>query len=476
MSEGIASPLAGRLARLGLVYIAARVVQVAALFMVLPVVTRLLDKDQFGVVVIAQVAHQAVVATVSLGLTSVVAWSIYERGGAGLDDARAMVTATTAISVLLTALVAASAPLWTRVFADVGNPPALQIAVWMAIPATVQSACLSVLQAQGRARAFAVSTMVCSAGGQLLGLGMLWWFRSPASYVAGLMVGFVLGAGIAAVCIPLRIARFPPPRHVAAALRHGGPTVVHLLGFWLLAVGDRVVIERVMGIDAAARYQAAYSIGALGLAVLFALNNAWAPTVYDSPSSGDWSVLLSSTKWVYWFATVLMSALALGAPLLLSIAVPASYSPNDLVPVAVIVLASLVPNVTYLAAVHVVFRRRRTALLFVIVPLAGVVNLGLCLVLIPRWGLVGAATATLVGYAVGGFAAMAAAHAVEPLAWDRKTEGLCYLLAAIVTLVAATLVGGPLVVAVRCAGAAIVILLGLTAAHRVFRQASLPAA
>lgn len=474
MTGAGARPLGGRLARLGSVYVVARGVQVAALFVVLPAVTRLLDEEQYGIVVLAQVVHQAVAAVVPLGLTSVVAWSIYERRRTALDDARQMVMATTAVAVALTVVIEASAPWWTRVFAGVGNPPTMQIAVWMAIPVTVQAACLSVLQAQGRARPFAISTIVASAGGQVFGLVLLFSFRSPTSYMAGVAAGFVAGAAIAAACIPMRLVRMPPRERVVGAVRHGGPTVVHLLGFMLLAVGDRIIIERVMGVDAAARYQAAYSIGALAFAILFALNNAWAPAVYDDPDGDDWSVLTNSTRWVYGFSTLLMAVLALTAPLLLRIAVPASYRPDDLVPVAVVVLASLLPNVTYLAAVHVVFRRRRTGYLFVIVPVAGVANIGLNLLLVRHWGLMGAAVSTLVGYLIGGLVAMGAARAVERINWDRRFELTCYGVATIVALASALLAGDGIALTVRCVAAVAVSAIGVAAALRVWRSGELP--
>lgn len=468
-----AAAIGGRLTRLGSVYIVARGVQVAALFVVLPLVTRLLDKEQYGIVVLAQVAHQVVAAIVPLGLTSVVAWSIYERSAAGLDHARQMVLATALTSTALTFVIAATAPVWTGVFADVGNPPAMQIAVWMAIPVTIQSACLSVLQAQGRAREFAVSAIVSSAGGQLLGLLLLWWLRSSWSYMAGVAVGSAAGAVVAAASIPMRITRMPSRARFVGGLRHGGPTVVHLLGFMLLAVGDRVIVERVMGVDAAARYQAAYSLGSLGLAVLFAVNNAWAPAVYEDPDSEDWSVLVESTRWVYGFAALLMAVLALSAPVLLRIAVPPSYVPDELVPVAVVVLASMVPNVTYLAAVHVVFRRRRTGFLFIIVPVAGVANIGLNLVLVPYAGLIGAAMATLIGYVIGGVIAMLAARAVGRVAWDRRTELLWYCFAAVTSVLSAVLVGGGIIIALRCLAALLLVLAGLAAIRRVMQGAGM---
>jgi len=469
-----ARPLGGRLARLGSVYVIARGIQVAAMFVVLPVVTRLLDESQYGIVVLSQVVHQAIAAIVPLGLTSVVAWSIYERRRTALDDARQMVLVTTMIATALTVVIEGTAPWWTKLFANVGNPPTMQIAVWMAIPVTIQASCLSVLQAQGRARPFAVSTVISSAGGQILGLLLLFLFRSPASYMAGVAVGAVGGALVAASCIPMRLVRMPSFERVVGALRHGGPTVVHLLGFMLLAVGDRIIIERVMGVAAAARYQAAYSLGALAFAVLFALNNAWAPVVYDDPEGDDWSVLISSTRWVYGFSTLLMAVLALTAPLLLRIAVPASYRPEDLVSVAVVVLASLLPNVTYLAAVHVVFRRRRTGYLFVIVPVAGVANIGLNLVLVRLWGLMGAAVSTLVGYLIGGLVAMGAARAVERINWDRRFELTCYGVATVVALLSATLAGDGIALVVRCVAAVAVSATCAAFAVRVWRSGALP--
>ena len=79
-------------------------------------------------------------------------------------------------------------------------------------------------------------------------------------------------------------------------------------------------------------------------------------------------------------------------------------------------------DLAYLSAVHVLFRSKRTGMLTVIMPCAAVMNIALNVVLIPRWGLTGAAVSTLVAYAVAGATSRLAARRVTKVVWIRAAS------------------------------------------------------
>ena len=56
-------------------------------------------------------------------------------------------------------------------------------------------------------------------------------------------------------------------RLLGASLRLGVATVPHALAIYVVSAGDRILVERELGLSSVARYQVAYLVGALGLTV-----------------------------------------------------------------------------------------------------------------------------------------------------------------------------------------------------------------
>lgn len=456
-----------RLATHGLAYLGARAVQLLAYVAVMPVVTRLLDETGYGTVALALVVFQALAAVAPLGLTSVVAWDLYERSADAERAAQRLLVATAAIASAFVVVAWVTGPVWSRMFTGLGFDGALQLAVLLVLPVTVQAAALAIFQAQARPGAFVATTLVVTAGGQSLGLALLFVRDTPASYLAGVLAGAVAGAVLALVLLPLRTVRPASSDRVRAAIRHGGPTVAHLLGFMVLALADRVLVERALGIDAAARYQVAYVVGSVGSVVLYGLNNAWAPMVYEDEDDGRWTTLTQTSVPVARLVAVLVAAVSLAAPLGLRILAPPSYGTDELAGVATLVAAATLFDFVYLSSVMVLFKRKRTGALLVVMPAAAALNVGLNLWLLPRWGLDGAAVATVLGYALMAGLAVVASRRQAHVPWDRPAlarAGIGALAAVALALVLPT-TGAGLVVRI-----ALVAALGVLAVAGIGRE------
>jgi O-antigen/teichoic acid export membrane protein len=440
-----------RLATQGSVYLIARAVQLVVFVAVMPLVTRQLDPLEYGVVAVALVVFQAVGAFAPVGITSVVAWSIYEHEDDAERTAQRLLIATGGLAVAVALLVHVTGPLWSGAFADLGYGGPLQLAVWMAVPVTVQACAMTIFQAQQRPGAFVACAIVGSAGGQVLGLAALATHSTATAYLAGVTLGAAAGALLALVLLPLRTLRPAPWSRVAAAVRHGGPTVAHLLGFMVLALADRLLIERMIGLESAARYQVAYVVGSAGSVLLYGLNNAWAPMVYADEDDGRWSTLTTTAVPLARLVGFVVAAVALTAPIGLRILAPASYGTNELTDVAVIVAASTLFDFVYLAAVHVLFKRKRTAVLLVAMPAAATLNVVLNLLLLEAWGLRGAAVATLAGYGLLALITARASRRVAAVPWPFPLAVVPLAVAATGILLGLLLPGAGIHLAVRLA-------------------------
>ena len=407
-----------RLATHGVVYVAGRVVQIGAYVAVMPLVTRQLTSADYGRVALALVVFQALAAMASFGLTSVVAWSIYEEGAAGVERAQRLLVATTAISASVVVVAHVLGPRWTSVFAVLSYSGPIPLAVWLVLPFTIQAGASTIFQAQHRPVAFVTTTVVTTVGGQCCGLALLAVRGTPAAYLTGVLVGAVAGAVVALVLLPLRTLRPADAAAVRAAFRHGGPTVAHLLGFMVLALADRILIERMIGLEGAARYQTAYVVGSLATVLLYGLNNAWGPMIYADGEDQRWSTLVRSSVQVAWLVALVVVGVAMAAPLGLRILAPASYDLAGLSGVTVLIAAATLFDFVYLASVHVLFVTKRTGALVLVMPVAAAVNVGLNLLLLSRWGLIAAGVSTVAGYMVMAGLAGRASRKVAIVPWD----------------------------------------------------------
>jgi O-antigen/teichoic acid export membrane protein len=267
---------------------------------------------------------------------------------------------------------------------------------------------------------------------QLVGIGaMLATRATPTVYLGGVVLGLLL-AGI--VGIVAGGVRSPRPAGMALTKRSLAtalPTVPHSLALFGLFAVDRVMVERYEGLSGAGRYQLAYLVGAAGLSLLAAVNNAWSPIILGAPADRRWPALADTARTLTQLAVPVVLGIALAAPALLALAAPATYDVAALTDVTVLVAASLFPYLWYLSNVHVVFFHRRTLLLAVITPTAMLANVILNVWLVPAYGLEGAAVATVLGYTVLAVLVFLVASRLERVPWRWRQTVLAWGIGAV---------------------------------------------
>jgi O-antigen/teichoic acid export membrane protein len=429
----------GKLLGHGAAYTLASAAQVVSGLVVLPIVTRLLAPEAYGVVATAVVVLQLLGLVAALGLPAVIVLECFEPDG-GIEKARRLATSAVLGAILVALCADLTGPVWSQVFGDVDYGPPLRLAVWGTVPLAALGAAQGILRAEGRPLSYVGATVVATLGGQLLGLLALAMIEeTPTAYLAGVVAGSCAGATWAlsrARVHPLRPAdRHTTRRGLGVAL----PTVPHTMSLFLLFAVDRVMVERYEGLTEVARYQVAYLVGAAGMSLFAAVNNAWAPVVLASPAPERWEVLAKTSRTLTRLAALVVGATALAAPLMLRIAAPPSYDPGSLADVATLVAASVLPYVLYISCVHVVFAERRTRWLAVTTPVAAIVNVALNVVMVPAFGLAGAAAASFLSYGVLAAITWALSRSVVHVAWDLSDRVVVWAGAGLVVALALVL-------------------------------------
>jgi O-antigen/teichoic acid export membrane protein len=257
------------------------------------------------------------------------------------------------------------------------------------------------MRAESRAPSYALLSLInlsVNLGANLLLVGFLHWGILGALLSIGL--GFL---SVDLIMLPLILlrGRLRFRRDIAwNMLTFGVPQVGSVISFWILQLSDRELLIRMAGPTVTASYSVAYSLGSvLSTVVITPFNLAWPTTMYAIANRPD-AARVYQQVFRYLGLLLLFAAfgISLVSSLLLDVLFPRSYHAAALV--IPIIALSIVFYGAYLLFVTGVSIRRLTWLATLYMTLAALSNVGINLVLIPRFAAMGAAASTLVAYVI----------------------------------------------------------------------------
>jgi O-antigen/teichoic acid export membrane protein len=183
------------------------------------------------------------------------------------------------------------------------------------------------------------------------------------------------------------------------ALLFSLPLVPHLLGGWIMNLSDRLLLQRL----SSARELGLYALGcnfALVLSiVVLAINNAWVPFFFSIAGKKEGQNTISKLL-TYYFLFICLIALALSvfSKEITTIMAAANYRVAYRV-IPAIALSYIFQGM-YFMSVNCLFLKEKTRQLPFITLFCAVTNIVLNILWIPRYGMMGAAWATVIAYAM----------------------------------------------------------------------------
>lgn len=428
----------------GSVYTLGSVLQLSGSALAIPIVTRLLDPAEYGAVALALTIQLFVTTLSALGVPAALTRTYFDDEDDGKASARALIVSTAVLGLGGTVLGLLTALVWAPLLVP-GEPGAVLLGIAIALPGAVITASLALIRVQERPVQFICITLIANFGAQLLGIVGLLVDRSPVAYLVGYGTAMAIAA-LGAMTITGAIGARPAPRPaLRGAIAYGLPTVPHTLSVFVLALGDRLVIQVVSGLGAVGQYQLAYAVGGLGMNFLSSLQNAWVPITFGAEEHLRWRSLAETAAMVTRLAALACGVIALLARPLLAVVAPADYDPGFLAEITAVLALSTMPWSTYLPRSQVLFWTKHTKPLAWITPAAAVLNLALVAALLPPFGLVGAGAATVLAIGFEAVAMDRAAARVADVPWRRRSElahyGLALALVALALALPASFAG-----------------------------------
>lgn len=427
------------------VYALAALAQQGVGFLLIPVYTRLIDPQQYGVLELFNAFSSIGFALLTMGLSSAINKCYHRDCHSSGEQAMVLWTAilldlpVLALAGLL--IVAFAGPISGWLTGSMDAQGLVPLVAGAGFFYSVATLVLAGLRAQERAVAFSVLTVTQFT--TALGLNLL----LVAGYGLGIRGVFWGNLLSNALVLPLAIAVARQgaaftfnPRLMRPLLTFGLYLIPVMLAGWVMDLSDRYILRLFHGLDEVAVYGVGYKFGMiLQVAIVWPFQLAWPAFSFAISHRPGHQVTYART--LTYLTTVLVVSvlgLSLAAKVVLPVLVGTAYRDAYRV-IPVVALAYAFNGIQYCVSpgVHIA---GRTRYLSVLAAIAAVTNILLNLLLIPRFGMMGAGWSTLVAFLFLAAATSVLAHRVYPIAYEYArlakvvaAGGLVYLLASVIT-------------------------------------------
>lgn len=184
-------------------------------------------------------------------------------------------------------------------------------------------------------------------------------------------------------------------------LRFSLPTVPSSIGFWLVNLSDRYVIAYLLGATSVGIYYAGYSIGQLPFVISGLLHFIMPVAIfqlYDTDRMEEVKNHLSYLAKYFLAVTIpfIFGAAVMAKPVLMVLTTPEIAT--HAWPVVQIIALSFLFFGIYNVVQYILLATKKTKPIAFIWTISAIVNLGLNILVVPYWGIVGAAITTLIAY------------------------------------------------------------------------------
>lgn len=396
--------------------------------LLLPILTRVLSPEDYGLVAMYSVLLTALGALTGMSVHGAVGMRYFDRNEI---DFPKYVGSCLAVLVATTTFVFVAVFLVQRPLTALTSLPAkwLLIGVLTSGMQFLLLTMLSIFQSAKQAGMFSVFRVGQAAVDALLSLilvlsfGLAWEGRLIGMSVAIVVLGATsLGMLFFGGWIDLRIRA----DYVKNALKFGVPLVPHVVGGMLIAMVDRLLITNFLDLTSTGIYMVAIQIG-LGVNLLAdACSRAVSPWLIEAIKENNHQKNVVIAKFcLLYFAALIIFALALGvlSPWILPLLVGHAFL-NASSFVMLIALGQAFGGM-YLVVANVVFYQEKTTYLAFITISCGIFNLVLAYFLLRLEGLQGVAQAYAIAQLLLFLLVSTLSQKLHPLPWFKAFRSLC---------------------------------------------------
>lgn len=400
--KGHVKPLLNLVKSSGVYAIASVAVPLVSLVLA-PFLTHSLSPVDYGVLTLLNTFISLWAGITQLGLASAFFRS-YNYDYSAPRDKRAVLSTVTLLlfftSLLMTIGAVVMAPLLsTLLFGRPSMAGLIALAAEVVLLQNLTIPGFSWLRAENRALPYSL----LSIGSLLLTLCItLLLVKNLHLGIAGALIANGCGYAVVVICtLPIIIFRAGIKLRMDIArslLVFGLPLVLNFFSYWVLQLLDRYLLSVYTSLTQVAIYSVAYTLGSvLSVLVIGPFLLAWPTTMFTIATRKDAPQVFTAVfRWFSMFLLFAAFGLSIMGKIILTVLFPASYHVAASI-IPIIALSLVLYGVYYLFMIGANVKRK-TWVTAVFTTIAAVVNITLNLILIPTYGAMGAAIATLVAY------------------------------------------------------------------------------
>ena len=395
-----------QLARLGkqtLIYGVGGVLLPLVGLLTLPVFARVFQTDEYGVIDLVTVAMAVAALLVDAGLASALQRSYFDYPEGA--EARRTVVFTAVVTSLGLSLVFAALIIVFRetladwLFGDAGYGDALAIAALNLPVATAAALARQIMRLRFQPWRFLISSTL----GALVGAGaavtaVVYFDLGVKGVFAGILVGNLVALAYGGTVALPHVGRQFSRRELRVMLAYGLPLIPTALAMWALQFLDRVMLAKLGALSDVGQYAVANRVTMVLILAVAAFGMAYSPfmlSMFSEDPEGEKRFrgrVLTYVGTGLAVAAVLVSLVAQEVTEVLAPRFDEAYRAVWLLAIAIVAYGMST------VAMSGISLTRKTGFFAIYAGVAAVVNIGLNLVLIPVWGMEGAAAATAVAY------------------------------------------------------------------------------
>lgn len=372
-------------------------------FVLIPLYTRYLTPADYGIIEVVKAFGNGLTILCVLGLNAALTRFYFDHDHA---EARARFLGTTAIALIANAFLVVfvldriGQGWFDGLFSDIPFDPYIRLAIWTVLLTSLSTITLVLYRVREEPGKYVGFQLVQS----ILGFGLIIYFVAVRQ---GGALGKLQGELFAAIAVGALGAYLVRPhvqlcwswREVKQSLKFGAPLVPHLIFWWVIDLSDRMFLQYYATLQEVGIYSLGYNIASVMVVVIAGLNNAWAPYFFSiSASPGAKEII--ATLLTYGLCALLFIGLMLALfarELVVLIATPEYYDASLVIPIIMIAfvftgLATILSNL--------IFYGMTSHHMPLVTGVAAIVNIGMNVLFIPKFGMMGAAYATVIAMTV----------------------------------------------------------------------------
>lgn len=391
-------------------YSAGNLLVTVAGFISFPILTRVLSVEDYGLMSLVSLTLSFIVGIAKFGMQHAVV-RFYAEIPEHDRAARLRFFSTIILGVTLSSLIISA--LWflfiliapKAIWADPKVVPLMLLTAVLVAVRVMDSAFINILRAQQRSGTYSIYNVLRRYIGLALVLVTLFYIVPG---ITGFYIGTVATEILGIVALAVLVLRkqqvswsaFSSPLFRSMAV-FGMPMIAFEISGIILSLGDRYVLGRMAGAESVGLYSVSYNMCEYINAILFtSIGQAVSPIymrLWEEKGQEETSLFINNALHFYvMLAALVVAGTAATGPSFLAAVASEKYGPAG-VTIPWIILGLVIDSCLPLAAAGM-YIKKRTKILMTLVVVCATLNIGLNVLLIPKFGIVGSAIATLISY------------------------------------------------------------------------------